>query len=270
MSPSFSQTLQQVQSYFATKAQNALLQVLASGPIPQHIAFVMDGNRRYARQHHKQVQEGHAEGYVALRRVLEICLHLGVRCVTVYAFSIENFKRSQEEVGALLGLAETKLLEMCQHDQLLDEYGVRLNVLGRKELLPEAVQVAARKAEEMTKNNNKTVLNICMPYTGRDDIATAVQSAVRQAENEGANEITEADVEAQLMTAVVGSPPLDIFIRTSGVKRLSDFLIWQCSEDTQLQFSPGYWPDFGLWDFIPILLAYQRKVWASSSHRSSS
>ncbi|KDQ61267.1 hypothetical protein JAAARDRAFT_577209 [Jaapia argillacea MUCL 33604] len=248
-------------------AQDAALSILAAGPIPKHIAFVMDGNRRYARQNHKAIQEGHADGYVALRRMLEICLKLNVRCVSAYAFSIENFKRSKEEVDALMDLAESKLLELCDKGSLLEEYGVRLNVLGRTELFPQRVQDAVRKAEDVSRHNNRAILNLCMPYTARDEITTAVESTVRDAlqERRDPRTISEDDIEGHLMTSLGGSPPLDILIRTSGVRRLSDFLLWQCCEDTQLQFSSTYWPNFGLWDLVPIILDYQRKALSSST-----
>ncbi|KAH8099573.1 undecaprenyl pyrophosphate synthetase [Cristinia sonorae] len=252
--------------WVAAKTQTALLRVLSAGPIPKHVAFVMDGNRRYARMHHQEVQQGHAEGYVALRRVLEICMRLGVQCVSVYSFSIENFKRSPKEVQALMDLAEEKLLELSEHGDLLEEYGVRLNVIGKKDLLPERVLVAVQKAEQLTRNNNRAILNLCMPYTSRDEMATAVQSAVQHAleKDDDDLEITEKDIDENLMTSLAGSPPLDILVRTSGVKRLSDFLLWQCSENTQIQFSSAYWPDFGLWDLLPILLDYQRKAWSEA------
>ncbi|TFK46619.1 Di-trans-poly-cis-decaprenylcistransferase [Heliocybe sulcata] len=250
-------------NWLYTQAQDAVLNVLAAGPIPKHVAFVMDGNRRYARRKQAKVQQGHSDGFLALRRMLEICLKLGVRCVTAYAFSIENFKRSPEEVDALMNLAEEKLLELCQHGELLEQYGVRLNVLGKKELFPERVQIAARKAEEMTRQNDRAILNLCMPYTSRDEIATAIESTINDAlvEDRPRASISEKDIDDHLMTTM----PLDVLIRTSGVKRLSDFLLWQCCEDTQIQFTDTYWPDFGLWDFVPILLDYQRKVWTRTS-----
>ncbi|TFK73809.1 Di-trans-poly-cis-decaprenylcistransferase [Pluteus cervinus] len=246
-------------SRLTTSLRDLLLSVLAAGPIPKHVAFVMDGNRRYARSKQKEVKEGHWEGFYALKRMLEICLKLGIKCVTTYAFSIENFKRPKEEVDALMQLAEEKLMELCEKGSLLAEYGVRLNVLGRKELFPESLQKVIQQAEEMTRHNNRAILNLCMPYTSRDEITTAVETTVRQAD------ITEKTVEDNLMTSLAGSPPLDILIRTSGVRRLSDFLLWQCCEDTQLHFIPTYWPDFGMLDFVPILLDYQRKVWMKES-----
>jgi len=197
--------------------------------------------------------------------MLEICLKLNIRCVSAYAFSIENFKRPVEEVAALMKLAEEKLLELCQHGDFLDEHGVRLYVFGNVKLLPQSLQRAVRKAENMTQHNNRYIFNLCMPYTSRDEITTAVEACVRDFTVNGCIErpITEKDIDDHLMTSQAGSPPLDILIRTSGVNRLSDFFLWQCCEETQLQFVPTYWPEFGLFDFIPIILDYQRKVWHS-------
>ncbi|PFH46072.1 hypothetical protein AMATHDRAFT_70663 [Amanita thiersii Skay4041] len=256
----------------------------------------MDGNRRYARSRHQLVQEGHSAGFLALRRILELCLKLNVKCVSTYAFSIENFKRPPEEVDALMNLAEEKLLEICRHGDLLDSYGVQLNVVGKTELLPENVQLAVKKAEGMTRHNNRALLNICMPYTAQDEIATAVRDCVHDAlssrhssqpsqpplnidsnsdsgldldsETEIAAElrnlpiITEEDITSHLMLTRAGSPPLDVLVRTSGVKRLSDFMLWQSCEGAQIYFSSSYWPEFGFWDFIPIILDYQRQVWS--------
>lgn len=212
------------------------------------------------------IKDGHATGFNALQRVLEICLRLGVKCVTVFAFSIENFKRSKDEVDALMELAENKLLEIAQQGEVLDRYGVRLNVLGKIEMLPESVQRSVRTAQDMTRNNTRSILNLCMPYTSRDEITTAVQSAVQEKLVSGLdvteNPITEDDLERYMMTTLGGSPPLDILIRSSGVKRLSDFLMWQASENVQLHFVPTYWPDIGIWDLFPVILDYQTKVWS--------
>ncbi|KAJ7042125.1 Decaprenyl diphosphate synthase-like protein [Mycena alexandri] len=237
--------------------------VLASGPIPKHVAFVMNGNRRYAPMHQQAIHEGHSEGFVALRRMLEACLRLDIRCVSAYAFAMDNFRRSPEEVDHLMSLAHEKLKEMSRHGQILEQYGVRLNVLGKTSLLPEYVQEAIRHVESFVCT---AILNICMSYSSQDEMTTAVESAVQNSlENSDPDicDITEHDISAQLMTA--GSPPLDILVRTSGVKRLSDFLLWQCSEDTQIHFSKAYWPEFGLLDFVPILLDYQRKIWRQRS-----
>ncbi|KAF5358126.1 hypothetical protein D9756_001160 [Leucocoprinus leucothites] len=233
------------------KAQKCLLAVLAAGPVPRHIAFVMDGNRRYARRRNRKVQQGHVAGFDTLHKILDVCLQMNIYCVSAYAFAIENFKRPPGEVDALI--------------DLLDEYGVRLNVIGRVELFPKSVQRAVRKAEKMTRHNNRAILNLCMPYASRDEMTTAIEDCVKDGLTRHVDPdtyFTKEEVDKHLMSTVRGSPPLDILVRTSGVKRLSDFMLWQCCENTQLQFSPKYWPDFGLWDFIPIILDYQRKVYS--------
>ncbi|TDL24879.1 Di-trans-poly-cis-decaprenylcistransferase [Rickenella mellea] len=228
----------------------------------------MDGNRRYARKRHLNVTQGHTDGYGALRKLLEVCLQLHIKCVTVYAFSIENFKRSEEEVRALMTLAKEKLLELCENGDLLEEYGVKLNVLGKTALLPHDVQEAVRKAEVMTQNHNRAILNLCMPYTSRDEIVTAIESTINKTLENGTNldDITEDSIDAEMMTTARGSPPLDILVRTSGVRRLSDFMLWQCCENTQIHFTPTYWPDFGMREFIPVILEYQVKVWNRRKH----
>ncbi|KAJ6606355.1 Decaprenyl diphosphate synthase-like protein [Mycena vulgaris] len=256
--------LRWIRAKVTQRAERLLLRVLSVGPIPQHVAFVMDGNRRYARMNQKAIAQGHSDGFVALRRMLEACLRLEIRCVSAYAFAMDNFRRSPEEIDHLMHLAHDKLMEMSRHGQILEEYGVRLNVLGKTSLLPEYVQEAIRHVESVTRNNNKAILNICMSYSSQDEITTAVESAVRISLDESdpeVRQITEDDISAQLMTSLAGSPPLEILIRTSGVKRLSDFLLWQCSENTQIHFCKAYWPDFGLLDFVPIILEYQRKMW---------
>ncbi|KAF8517526.1 Decaprenyl diphosphate synthase-like protein [Hysterangium stoloniferum] len=244
--------------------QRMLLAVLASGPIPNHIAFIMDGNRRYAGKQGKPVHEGHYAGFSALGRMLEICYRLGVSSVTVYAFSIDNFRRPPAEVDALMNLCEEKLYELCRRGELLELYGVRLRVLGKTSLLPPKVRKAVKKAEDLTRNHNKAILNVMMAYTSRDEITTAIQTVVRRTLREKSSPelITEEDIDRELFTTSVGNQPVDVLVRTSGVKRFSDFLIWQCSENVQVHFTPVCWPDFGLRHFIPVILDYQRKVWS--------
>jgi len=241
-----------------------ILAILAAGPVPQHIGFVMDGNRRYARQRNQKVQEGHYQGFHALHRTLDTCLQLNIRAVSVYAFAIDNFKRPKEEVDALMELAKDKLIEMSQKGELLDRHGVRLNIVGRRTLLPPDVQEVAAKVEEMTKHHTNAILNICMPYSSRDELTTAVRDSVRDCrEFGGPEDISEDEIDKRLEIASRGSPPLDVLVRTSGTYRLSDYMLWQACEDVQIHFVQKMWPDFGLWDFVPILLEFQRKTLSS-------
>ncbi|KAF4634629.1 hypothetical protein G7Y89_g3480 [Cudoniella acicularis] len=297
-----------------------LIGALRQGPVPQHVAFVMDGNRRFARSHKIETVEGHNLGFEALARILEVCYKSGVKVVTVYAFSIENFKRSKYEVDALMEMAKIKLSQLSQHGELLDRYGASIRVLGQRDLVKPDVLKAIDKAVEMTKNNGDCVLNICFPYTSRDEITTAIKTTVEEyskplsaqarpfsqtritqkirsrnlstsplrsisptpsstsdvddsvsstttlhAESPNAGQegsiypdpetITSETIESHLLTA--GDPPLDILIRTSGVKRLSDFMLWQCHETTELVFLDCLWPEFDLWQFLPVLVEWQ-------------
>ncbi|KAF7778413.1 hypothetical protein Agabi119p4_2758 [Agaricus bisporus var. burnettii] len=257
--------LRWIYNKIVTNTQRCIISILTAGPVPRHVAFVMDGNRRYARIHGKEVQQGHMEGFVALRRVLDICLRMNVHCVSAYAFAIDNFNRPKEEVDALMNLAQSKLLELCNEGDLLDEYGVRLNIVGRIELFPKALQEAIRKAENMTRQNNKAILNLHMAYASTDEMTTAIEDCVKFGLTHNIDldtYFTQEEIDKHLMTTAKGSPPLDVLIRTSGVKRLSNYLVWQCCQNTQIQFSSIYWPDFGFWDFIPIILDYQRKIWS--------
>ncbi|KAN0136121.1 Decaprenyl diphosphate synthase-like protein [Lactarius tabidus] len=237
--------------------------VLRAGPIPQHVAFIMDGNRRHARINGMEVLQGHVDGVVALKEVLGICFTLGIKFVSVYAFAIDNFKRPEEEVDGLMHLFETELLDLCLPGGLFDRHRVRLNTIGKTDLFPPGVQAALEIVSEMTAENERTVLNFCVAYSSRDEIATAVDETICLALHEGRTEsITERDIEDRLMTTKVNSPPLDILIRTSGVKRLSDFLLWQCADDTQIHFIDNSWPAISLYDLLPIILEYQRKIWS--------
>ncbi|KAK0555976.1 cis-prenyltransferase [Tilletia horrida] len=291
-------------SFLVPTLASFVLPILALGPVPRHIAFIMDGNRRWATSHKTSIKSGHVSGFEALKRVLESCLALeGLECISVYAFAIDNFKRTQEEVDALMELASDRLIELASHGQIIAKHCVRIRIIGRTELLPAHVQEAVRKVEDLTRENNKALLNICIPYAARDEMAAAVRSTLTARmdqllndESESASQhqdaheplmnghsqhhqqngtaphssshsqssiydpITAEELDRHMMFA--HTPPLDLLVRTSGVRRLSDFMLWQCNTNTQLCFVDCYWPQFGLRHLIPILLNYQRAVWA--------
>ncbi|KDN36462.1 Undecaprenyl diphosphate synthase [Tilletiaria anomala UBC 951] len=252
--------------------------ILSLGPIPAHIAFIMDGNRRFARSSSLTIQQGHMSGFEALKKTLDACLQLGaVKCVTVYAFAIDNFKRDTQEVNALMQLAKTRLLELAGHGEVIARHSVRVRVIGRRHLLPNDVRVAMEKVENMTKNHSRATLNVCMPYASRDEMALSIRASVEASlhrENDTSSrspglcsksrsrpppsrDISQDDLEAHMMLA--DSPPLDVLVRTSGVNRLSDFMLWQANENTQLHFADCYWPEFGWRQLAPIILDYQRQ-----------
>ncbi|KAJ3152951.1 hypothetical protein HDU86_005406 [Geranomyces michiganensis] len=227
----------------------------------------MDGNRRYARKAGVQTGVGHAMGSKKLEETLEWCLSLGVQVVTVYAFSIENFKRPAAEVDVLMDLACRKLEEFSNNSAFITKHSIKVKVLGDIALLPTNVRLAATRAERSTRHHAGAVLNICCPYTSRHEMASAVALAAR-----GVREarLVESDLDEELLDRLMmtgGDPPLDVLVRTSGEKRLSDFLLWQVTKSCRVHFLDVLWPDFTFWHMLPVLLAYQ--VFAASSHASS-
>ncbi|EMC98217.1 hypothetical protein BAUCODRAFT_416684 [Baudoinia panamericana UAMH 10762] len=231
-----------------------LISTLKCGPIPQHIAFVMDGNRRYARQNSLETVEGHHMGFEALARILEVCYKSGVRVVTIYAFSIENFKRSRYEVDGLMDMAKTRLVQMSQHGELFERYGARVRILGDLSLVREDVMEQLDRAAEMTKHHDRAVLNVCFPYTSRDEITRSIRETVR-----------EYSTPSQ---RAAGRGGFSESHRTSGVYRLSDFMLWQCHEDTEIRFVDVLWPQFSLTTFMPILLEWQWRQRRKASDES--
>ena len=216
--------------YALQSLKELLIGSLKCGPIPKHIAFVMDGNRRYAREHNLETVAGHHMGFEALARILEVCYKSGVQHVTIYAFSIENFKRSRYEVDGLMDMAKTKLLQMSQHGELLDRYGASVRVLGDRTLVRDDVLEQIDKAVEMTKRNQKAVLNVCFPYTSREEITRAVSETVREyseptvEEQPGAGQgklFSESRVLRNLRTRQLASLPEEVEVR-GGAERESD------------------------------------------------
>ncbi|KAK9465398.1 Decaprenyl diphosphate synthase-like protein [Lipomyces arxii] len=245
--------------YFLSWAQDVFMSILRTGPVPQHVAFVMDGNRRFARRRKLEVREGHSAGFESLAHILEMCYQVGIKVVTVYAFSIENFKRPPVEVDALMEIARTKLLQIIHHGDLADRFGVSIRVLGQRSMIPTDVLAAIDKSTEMTKNNKTAILNICFPYTSRDDIATSMRDIASLSEKHELDpaSIDETMIEQHMYTK--DCPPLDILVRTSGVERLSDFMLWQSHQNCTVEFVDCLWPEFEPWRFGSILLKWSRR-----------
>ncbi|KAG0008486.1 Structural maintenance of chromosomes protein 2 [Entomortierella chlamydospora] len=192
--------------------------------------------------------------------ILAVCMEMGVKVVTVYAFSIENFKRPPDQVETLMELAKIKLAELCEHSELVDRYGIGIRVLGDDTLLPEDVRQVIRRAVDLTKKNNRAILNMCFPYTSREELAMATRSLVGGIEAQELNpsDITTSVLENSLYTR--SCPPMDLLIRTSGEIRLSDFMLWQSSRACHVEFIDCYWPEFTFWKLLPILLRYQLRA----------
>ncbi|GAU98078.1 hypothetical protein RvY_09273-1 [Ramazzottius varieornatus] len=210
-----------------TTLQKLACSILKRGPIPKHVAFIMDGNRRYANRRNLDRAQGHLLGFDKLTETLEWCLDLGIREVTVYAFSIENFKRSQDEVDCLMELAKRKFTLLLAEKEKLAEYGVCVRIIGNISLLPPDLQQIVADVAATTMTNSRSFLNVCIAYTSREEMSHAVKEVAVLCENgtiDPAN-VTEKTIASHLYTKA--SPDPELLIRTSGEVRLSDFLLWQ-------------------------------------------
>lgn len=209
-------------------AQKFALKVIKSGKIPRHVAFIMDGNRRYAKKLHLSTStDGHIHGFGRLAEALQWCLDIGIEEVTVYAFSIENFKRSEEEVNTLLQLAREKFSKFLEEKDELNRRGICIRMIGNWRLLPLDLQKCMADVMLLTKDNNKAFLNVAFSYTSRDEITESIREivdGVKRNELEP-NDITD-DLIRRCMYSGKSSDP-DLLVRTSGESRLSDFLLWQ-------------------------------------------
>lgn len=238
--------------------QSFCLRVLKCGPVPQHVAFIMDGNRRFARKKSVHTIEGHSLGFEKLAETLQWCLDLGITEVTVYAFSIENFKRSQEEVDGLMELARKKFLRLLEEKDQIMKHGVCVRVIGDLTLLPRDVQEVIAEAMFISRNNTRATLNVCLAYTSRQEMANAVKEVALGVE-EGIllpSDVSEELIEQCLYTHRCKDP--ELLVRTSGEVRLSDFLLWQ-SGYSVLSFVEVLWPEFTIWHLFAAVLHYQTK-----------
>ncbi len=212
----------------------------AAAPAPRHIAIIMDGNGRWARQRSRPRTFGHSEGVEALRRTVEAAGDLGVEYLTVFGFSTENWSRPAEEVNALFDLL--RLYVARDLDRLARE-GVRIRVIGARAGLQKDIAEIVANAEARTADNTKFNLTIAFNYGGQDEIARAAR---RVAEDVAAGKLTPADVTPQRFERYLDTadlPPPDLLVRTSGELRLSNFMLWQAAY-TELVFMDVLWPDF--------------------------
>lgn len=223
--------------------------------LPEHIAIIMDGNRRWAKKNNLNTAQGHKEGAENLKRISKFANKIGIKYLTVYAFSTENWKRSEEEVGAIMKLLKFYILDFFKS---YDE-NIKVNVIGRIGDLPKDLQKEIRSVEEKTKNNTGLVLNIAFNYGGRDEIVTAVKT-ITQKVLDGKlkiDDITENEVSNSLYTA--GQPDPDLLIRTSGEERISNFLPWQISY-SEFVFTDKYWPEYLNSDLLESIQIYQKRT----------
>jgi len=230
-----------------------------AGEVPKHLAIIMDGNRRYAESCGLGSGGGHNEGFGKLTEVLEWCHELGIEHVSVYAFSLANFTRDEKEVHSLMALAEEKLNELAEdRHQVAHRLGVQIRVEGDLGALPETVQRAAAKAMVATRGNTQSfVLHVCMAYGGLEDMEQA-WSKVDEGIHQGY--LGEGDRCTRCLEGCLwggDSPPVDLLVRTSGVSRLSGFLLWQ-ARHAELAFLRPLWPEISFFDVAYALLRFHR------------
>lgn len=223
--------------------------------LPKHIAIIMDGNGRWAKRKGMERNAGYRAGLDALRETVRACCELEIKCLTVYAFSTENWDRPQGEVEFLMHLIEDGLSQELQelHDQ-----GVHIRMLGSRLGLSPSVVRRIDEAEALTAGNDRLHLNVALNYGGRSEIVEAARAVATQvaAGRLTPDQIDEAVLSANLYTA--GLPDPDLLIRTGGERRLSNFLLWQVAY-AELWVTPVHWPDFGREDLITALIDYQSR-----------
>lgn len=219
--------------------------------VPHHIGVIMDGNGRWAQEHGLPRLEGHRAGTENIRRLLRSCGEYGIKIVTIYAFSTENWYRPSNEVRGLIGILERVLEKEVEN---LHQEGVKLRHVGELEGLPDRLRKAVLDAIELTKNNDRLILNVAFNYGGRAEIVRAVKRLLE--DNPDPNEIDEELFGGYLYTA--GLPDPDLIVRTGGEMRLSNFLIWQ-SAYAEYYSTPTFWPDFDKEELTKALQAYARR-----------
>lgn len=222
---------------------------------PKHIAIILDGNRRWAKEKNLKPWQGHLKGYENVKRIFDWMKELDIKEVTLYGFSLENKSRKQNEVSALIKLF-TRAFKELLNDKRIWENEVKINHIGRLDFFPTGLQKVINNAIEKTKNHNKYLVNFALAYGGREEITHAVKEIAQEVKSHKINlvDINEKTVENHLY---IQSTP-DILIRTSGEQRISNFLLWQISY-TELFFINKHWPDFGKDDLKKIIDQYSKR-----------
>ena len=219
--------------WFGKRRKKNDLPVLDPEKVPKHVAFILDGNGRWAAKRALPRNAGHKTGAEVFEEITDNCKEAGVKTITAYAFSTENWKRTDEEIGGIIDILDKYL-----DDLIREKYkkNIRFRAIGDNSRFPDYIQEKIRIAEEKTKNNEYN-LNLCLNYGGRAEICHAFNELYKK----GFSEVTEQDISSCMYTAQTGDP--DIIIRTGGDYRISNFLLWQASY-AELYFTPTLWPDF--------------------------
>ncbi|XP_059608196.1 dehydrodolichyl diphosphate synthase complex subunit DHDDS-like [Phlebotomus argentipes] len=233
--------------------EKVLLRILSYGPEIRHLAVVMDGNRRYAKRQNMSTQLGHRKGGRNFGRILKMVQSVGIQEVTVYAFSVENFNRNPAEVRAIQQTLEYFANEVLDGRENILK-GIKVRFIGEVHMLSEECQKCFQKLMKATEENSDFLCNIAVAYASRVEITRAIKNAVQNPKT------LSEDVDHEVLEEFLYIPkgrPVDLWLRTSGETRFSDFLTWQ-SDKAVMHFSPVLWPEFGAWDLLKGILQYSR------------
>ncbi len=237
--------------------ERSLLHQVEKHPVPEHVAIIMDGNRRFAEEQGWDPARGHEIGRDTLEDVLDWCLEVDVRYLTVYAFSTENFHRSPREVKHLMDLFEDNFLDMAEDDRV-HEHEINVQAIGQLDALPTRVQDAIQVAEDATGHYDRYHYTIAVAYGGREEILEAIRDIAADVRDGHVDveSIDEGLMSKYLYTSHLPDP--DLILRTSGEERLSNFLLWQLAY-SELYFSDVFWPGFRKVDFLRAIRDYQHR-----------
>lgn len=231
--------------------EEALLRQIDNNKIPLHVAVIMDGNGRWAQQKGLKRKDGHQEGAVSARKITEYALRLGIKYLTLFAFSSENWKRPVTEVNALMNMLYENLV---QQKELLVQNNIKLSIVGDLERLPAKLKTKLLETMDFSRSHQKMQLNLALNYGARQEIVNAVKKILQ--DNVAVSKINEELFSLYLYTADCPDP--DLLIRTSGELRISNFLLYQMAY-AELYFTPTLWPDFRLKEFIKAILDFQNR-----------
>ncbi|NQT81367.1 MAG: isoprenyl transferase [Candidatus Aminicenantes bacterium] len=232
--------------------EELLVKQLDFSRLPRHVAVIMDGNGRWAKKRKLPRIEGHRTGAKSVREIVETCARLGIKFLTLYAFSKENWKRPKKEVATLWKLLEDYLKKQ---DKVLVKNQFRLKVIGQREAIPLSVKKELERVEELTKDNNNLTIVLALNYGGRDEIVDAVRKICEEKDFD-INSLDEERFSQYLYTNHLPDP--DLLIRTSGELRISNFLLWQIAY-SEIWFTKVFWPDFRKKQMLQALVDYQKR-----------
>jgi undecaprenyl diphosphate synthase len=236
-----------------TAEEAYVFEKLDLGQLPRHVAVIMDGNGRWAQKRHLPRIAGHKAGTETARTTIETCARLGIEALTLYAFSVENWRRPKTEIDFLMQLLREYLR---QEMPLIQRNNIRMRFLGRSDDLPEAVQRDTREAEMETAKNTGMVLCVALNYGGRAEIVDAVNEILREKNAKGVHRVTEEELAEKMYT--IGLPDPDLLIRTSGEMRISNFLLWQIAY-AEIYVTETLWPDFNRARLLEAFVDFQKR-----------